>query len=168
MKNKSILRCRLIICFLLITSLIAAQTTEPKSNVAKNYAPYSTMLKKELGQLLDPSAKTFTDMFAPDGILEFPYNPTLQNIRIEGKASIAAQLEKAAGTAIIDSITEVTVYRTKAPNIVILEFDGKGHNIKTGYTYKQHYISVITMANGYIVHYRDYFNPLGYKGIYDL
>jgi len=167
MKNKNVLRYQLIICFVLATSGIAAQTTETKSKVAENFAPYSAMLKKVLGQRLDSSAKTFTDMFAADGILEFPYNLTLQNVRLEGKAAIAAQLEKAAGTAIIDSITNVTVHQTTAPNMVILEFDGKGHNIKTGHTYKQHYISVITMSNGYIIRYVDFFNPLGYKGIYD-
>ncbi len=157
-----------MVCFILATLNITAQTAEPKSNVAKNFVPYSDMLRKALGQLLDSSAKTVTDMFAADGILEFPYNPTLQNIRIEGKDAIAAQYEKAAGTAIIDSIMGLTVYQTTTPNLVILEFDGKGHNIKTGHTYKQHYISVITMRGGYIVRYIDYFNPLGYKGIYDL
>jgi hypothetical protein len=43
---------------------------------------------------------------------------------------------------------------------VIVEFSCTGEGVETGAPYDQVYISVVTLREGRIAHYRDYWNPL--------
>ena len=46
------------------------------------------------------------------------------------------------------------------PDGFVLETSCEGVATHTGKPYNQQYISVITLRDGHIVHYRDYWNPL--------
>jgi ketosteroid isomerase-like protein len=43
---------------------------------------------------------------------------------------------------------------------VIFEFSCSGEGVATGAPYNQLYVSVVTLRDGRIAHYRDYWNPL--------
>ncbi|TYC52976.1 hypothetical protein FMN50_15435 [Rhodobacterales bacterium] len=43
---------------------------------------------------------------------------------------------------------------------VVFEFSCQGQGIETGKPYDQDYISVVTLRDGRVCHYRDYWNPL--------
>ncbi len=59
-----------------------------------------------------------------------------------------------------DRMGEPVVHPSTDPDVVIVEFEGFGRGVATREPYDQNYISVIRTANGHIVHYRDYWNPL--------
>ncbi len=130
------------------------------ANQPDQFSSFSSLLRAALDDLLVPDAETFLDMVADDIVMEFPYAPPAAVPRVEGKAALAEYLAGAAALITIETMSEPVVHRTQDPDIVILEFTCTGHGTETGIAYNQTYISVVTLADGYITHYRDYWNPL--------
>lgn len=118
------------------------------------------MLRAALGDLLADDAHHFLDMFAEDGVIEFPYAPPGGTARLQGRPALADYLPRVTAAIRFDTVSTPTVHRTHNPEVLILEFSAEGHGLQTGLSYDQRYISVITVRAGRIVHYRDYWNPL--------
>jgi len=123
-------------------------------------ASFSAMLRGALDDLLDPGATTFVEMFDEAGVMEFPSAPPGGVGRIGGRAEVAAYLAALADAVVIDAIGSPIVHRTVDPQTVVQEFDGQGQSVATWRAYQQRCISIIRTADGKIVHYRDYWNPL--------
>ena len=121
---------------------------------------FLAMLRRVLGSRLKPGAETFPDMFAIDGILEYPYAPVGLNTVFTGRDAIIANFQRIRKILRIDSVAEVSEIGGFDPNVVVIEFTGHGEGLTTGESYDQRYISVIQMRDGSIVRYRDYWNPL--------
>lgn len=121
---------------------------------------FSLMLRRALGDKLDPSAESFVDMFDPNGVMEFPYAYAGLPRRIEGQEALKNHLAMVVNLISVDRITEATVIESTDPEISVLEFEGFGTGVATGEPYEQRYVSIIRTRNGRIVHYKDYWNPL--------
>lgn len=59
----------------------------------------------------------------------------------------------------IDGFQDLVVHSMESGTF-ILEFNCTGRGAKTGLPYNQRYISVITLKDGHITRYLDYWNPL--------
>lgn len=121
---------------------------------------FSTMLRDALHDRLVPDATTFLEMFADDGVMEFPFAPPGLTTRLQGKDALAAHLQSLSGLVALDGMSTPTVHQTVDPAVFVLEFEGSGRAIANGAPYQQTYISVITICDGRIARYRDYWNPL--------
>ena len=121
---------------------------------------FPAMLRRVLGSRLRPDAETFTDMFAVDGILEYPFAPPGLSTPIAGRDAIVANFQRIRKLLRIDSVADASEVETSDPDMVVLEFSGRGQGVTTGETYKQRYVSVIRLRDGSIVHYKDYWNPI--------
>lgn len=120
---------------------------------------FSALLRRALDDL-DPGARTFLQMLSDDAVMEFPYAPAGMTQRLEGRAAIAEYLGALTDVLMIESLSAPVVHRLVQPGVTILEFTGVGQSVRSGKSYDQSYISVITVRGGHIVHYRDYWNPL--------
>jgi ketosteroid isomerase-like protein len=49
---------------------------------------------------------------------------------------------------------------TQDPEVIVAEIDATGFVVATGRPYELRYIAVLTIREGLIVSYRDYWNPL--------
>jgi hypothetical protein len=149
---------------LLIAAALTAMTT---SAFAQAAAPtpgivesFPAMLRRVLGDRLEPGVTTFPDMFGADGVLEYPYALPGLRTPLVGRDAIVANFQIIRKLLRIDNVTEVVVYNTDDPQVVMIEFAGHGEGLITGEPYDQRYISVIRVRDGHIVHYKDYWNPL--------
>jgi ketosteroid isomerase-like protein len=120
---------------------------------------FSAMLRETLGERLNPDAKTFVEMVAEDGVMEFPFALPSPR-RVEGREALAAHIAFLAGRIEFLSVSDVVKHVTGDPEVFIIEFAGSGRAVATGEPFEQRYISVIRLRDGHIVHYRDYWNPL--------
>jgi uncharacterized protein len=113
---------------------------------------------RELMLALDMSGQA--DLYAEDGVFEFPFAPPGLPSRFEGRESVRAMLV-AAGRMTEDSghrpidLEDVRVHITADPEIVISEFvvvieSSDGARIRVPY------ISVTQIRDGEILVYRDY------------
>jgi len=120
---------------------------------------FSAMLRETLGDRLNPGAETFVEMFAEDGVMEFPYALPSPR-RLEGREALAAHLAYLARLVELLSVSDVVKHETTDPEVFIVEFASSGRAVATGEPFEQRYISVIRVRDGHIVHYKDYWNPL--------
>src|SRR5471030_1955382 len=123
---------------------------------------FSAMLRKTLCEHLNPDAETFVQMFAENGVMEFPF--ALPNVaqRVEGREALSVRLGFLSGLIEFNSVSDVVKHETSDPEVFIVEFAGFGKGLKTGEPFEQRYISVIRVHNGQIVHYKDYWNPVAF------
>lgn len=123
-------------------------------------ANFADMLRTALGDNLALDATTFLTMMAEDGVMEFPYHSAGPALRLEGRAAISAHIANIAGMIEIDGFHDLVVHESREPGVFILELNCTGSGVKTGLPYNQRYVSVITVKDGHIIRYLDYWNPL--------
>lgn len=110
--------------------------------------------------LLAKDMAGFIGLYAPDATVVFPFAPPGRPRRLCGRAEIHAYLIDYPQVLDLRSIASTTVHRTDDPEVIIAEFTAEGRIVRTGKPYVAHYIAVLTVRNGQIAHYRDYWNPL--------
>ncbi|RYG69097.1 nuclear transport factor 2 family protein [bacterium] len=122
-------------------------------------ATFSKFLRESLNDLLSPNATTFIGMLAENAVIEFPYTPPGGQKRVESQAAIEKYVAGVSGMLDFGAMTLHARHNSEG-GVVILEFSCNGSGTQTGEPYNQDYISVITIRDGLIAHYRDYWNPL--------
>jgi uncharacterized protein len=123
------------------------------------------MLKAALGDVVDQSAEGLTELVSEDAIMEFPYAPPGRPKRVIGRAALDQYLRRIEGLFAIESHTDPVVHRTTDPNVVILEYSIHARVNGNGQPYDQTYISVITLKDKKIVHFKDYWNPMAIQSL---
>lgn len=126
---------------------------------AAKLTSFTAMLRAALGDRLAPGAGSFAEMFADDGVFEFPYAPPGLAKAARGRAEIDRHLAS-LGDFALDEIAPPIVRPVEGGRDVVIEFEARGHNTRTGAPYDQRYISVVETRDGRIARYRDYWNPL--------
>ncbi|WP_415401797.1 nuclear transport factor 2 family protein [Tateyamaria sp. SN3-11] len=116
------------------------------------------ILRKGLGDRIDPDAQSFLDLFAEDCVFEAPYAPPGFIARIDGRDALGRYLMALPDLIRIDDFFDLRVSEMADPNKVVLEFRGSGEG-RTGASYDQKWISVIETHDGKITYYADYWDP---------
>jgi len=120
---------------------------------------FSQMLRSSLAGLLDPTHISFVEMLREDAIMEFPFAPDGLPRKLAGRAAVREHLENLRGRLQFKGFT-VPVVHTTGSGVMVLEFSGSAVALPSNRPYEQDYVSVITLQDGQIAHYRDYWNPL--------
>jgi uncharacterized protein len=118
---------------------------------------FSDLLRGALGSRLTDE-QGMADLFTQDVVFEFPYAPEGLPRRLNGIAALSDHLMRLEPMLKLGECTLHAVH--PSDDTVIVEFSCTGSGIVTGLPYDQDYISVITLRDGRISHYRDYWNPL--------
>lgn len=107
----------------------------------------------------------FADLFAEDGVFEYPFGvPGMPSV-LEGREAIRRHVVESRrdirSLLAIDDIVS-TVHETADPNVVITESDIVGTTLATGEPFRfRSGVSVVTVRDGEVVGFRDYMNVLG-------
>lgn len=123
-------------------------------------ASFAALLRTALGDNLAPAANSFVEMMAENGVMEFPYITANEPVRLHGREAVRRHLASLEGLIDIESFHDLIVHPSQTPGVFILQMQCIGTAVTTGLPYNQRYISVITVAEGHIVNYLDYWNPL--------
>jgi uncharacterized protein len=113
--------------------------------------------------VLERDVEGQADLFAPDGVLEWPFAPAGVPSHLEGREAIRAVLEplgrrvRLAGTR--PTGVRSVVHETLDPEVVVVELELEGEVAATGDAYRLPYIQVFRVRDGAIVSFRDYFGP---------
>jgi uncharacterized protein len=118
---------------------------------------FGDLLKGALGPAL-VAADEFLDLFAEDVVFEFPYAPEGLAKRLDGRDRLAAHLARLGPLLQFDRFDLDASY--VCGDTVVFEFTCEGRGVTTGVAYDQTYISVVTLRDGRITRYKDYWNPL--------
>src|ERR1700721_927526 len=120
--------------------------------------PFFEVVLKGLSELGD--GKHFFDTFADDAIFEsrFPFPGGFVTIR--GRANLMTSLSGYGKTIKLHSGDALVVHRTQDRRVVIIEYEVHGKVLSSGAPYDNRFISVVTIENRKIVHWRDYMDSL--------
>ena len=100
------------------------------------------------------------DLWADDGVLEFPFAPPGRRSRYVGKADILAYMKPVAGRMQIDEVEYLRVHPMLDPRMVCMEMGLKGRVLTTGAALNQKYVSILETREGKLWRYREYWNPI--------
>ncbi|WP_433578252.1 nuclear transport factor 2 family protein [Nocardia brasiliensis] len=113
--------------------------------------------------LRDSDIAGFVELFADDAVIEFPFAPAGRPTRLDGRTALGEYMAAYPDTFDIRKLTTTAVYRTQSPEVVVAEFSAEGFLRATGNPYQAHYIVVMTVLDGRITRYRDYWNALAFQ-----
>src|SRR6201986_2682048 len=132
----------------------------PMRDMAKYAAmrPYFELVAQSLRGLVE--GIDFFDMHADDVVVEYIITVPDYPRRIVGREALA-ELYSDYGDSIVQSgSSDVHRYYDAAKSVVVLEYTMHGTVVHTGASYTNRFISVITVKDRKIVHWRDYLDPL--------
>ncbi len=110
--------------------------------------------------ILQEDIPQWIELFHEDAVFEYPFAPPGFPQEVRGKAAMFEQFKDFPKVFHFDEFTDMQRHQTLDPDVLIVEFLGRGEVLTTGKAYHQRYISVVQMKDGKIFHYRDYWNPL--------
>ncbi len=120
--------------------------------------PFFRIIEQGLTGLVQPGH--FFDLLAEDITVDYVVTVPGYPRHIEGRAAVA-ELYRPYGTMIIlDRCFDLAVHHDAAKGVVVLEYASEGHVVGTGHRYSNRYISVLTLRDGEVVHWRDYLDPV--------
>lgn len=104
----------------------------------------------------------FADLFAADGVLEYPFTPPGFPAVIEGQEAIRALHSTTSKFRRLFDMAEVTsvVHQTHDPEVVVVEIEHRGMSHVTHRPYRMLSLSIIRVRDSRIVHCRDFMNPI--------
>jgi uncharacterized protein len=109
----------------------------------------------------------FADLFASDGVLEYPFAAPGMPQRLEGREAIRAfHGPRARQRPMEIDQLDAEVHETTDPDVVIVEIESRGTSLVTGRPYRLGALGVITVRDGEIVSYRDYMNPIALADVF--
>lgn len=104
--------------------------------------------------------EAWVELFTPDATFTFPFAPAGMPTVVEGRDALLAHMSNFPETFEVETIDLVFV-ESADPLVAVAEFGLTGRAKPTGKPYNQRCISVVrTDADGRIVRYHDYWNPL--------
>jgi ketosteroid isomerase-like protein len=120
--------------------------------------PFFKIILEGLSGLVD--GEHFFHTFAEDArfesLYEFPGWPRT----IRGRSGLMKALSGYGDNIKLESSDGLVVHRTQDQRVVILEYEVHGKIARTGGPYDNRFISVVTIENRKIVHWRDYMDSL--------
>ncbi|MGX9272762.1 nuclear transport factor 2 family protein [Pantoea ananatis] len=120
----------------------------------------TTLVRQALYQHLRPETPTLLSMMSDDILFEFPYALPGSVPSIKGKSALAAHLAQIAGLISLESMTLHNTVIDPYAKRAVLEISCRGIAPETGNRYDQQYVCVLTLQDGLISHWHDYWNPL--------
>jgi ketosteroid isomerase-like protein len=102
----------------------------------------------------------YFDAVADDAVFEFRYVFPGFPTKIVGRDVLMALYSGYGDSTILHSGDALIVHRSQRPGVVILEYEVHGRKIRTGKAYDNRFISVVTIEDRKIVHWRDYMDSL--------
>jgi len=120
--------------------------------------PFFEVVLRGLSGLVD--GKHYFDTFADDAVFESRYHFPGWPATIRGRASLMTSLSGYGKTIKLHSGDKLVVHRSQDSRVVILEYEVHGKILSSGAPYDNRLISVITIENRKIIHWRDYMDSL--------
>lgn len=103
------------------------------------------------------------ELFAEDGVWEFPKVTQGSKVKLEGRDAIRewvianAKSARETGQRVL-GYDEIVIHETADPNVIVVEYDLHGEVTHTGEKFRRSYVQVLRVRDGKIQSLRDFFN----------
>ncbi|MGB9112070.1 MAG: nuclear transport factor 2 family protein [Acidimicrobiales bacterium] len=127
-------------------------------NDFKALDPFFRIVEQGLDGIADGGH--FFDLLADDVIFDYIITVPDYPKHVEGRAAVA-ELYRPYGTMIVlDRCYDLAIHHDTKTGVVVLEYASEGRVVSTGATYTNRYVSVLTINDRKVAHWRDYLDPV--------
>jgi ketosteroid isomerase-like protein len=119
--------------------------------------PFFRVIEEGLAGLVDGGH--FFDLLAENVVFEFIITVPDYPRQIAGRDNLIELYRGYQNTFFLDRCFDLRVHRAN-DSTVTLEYASEGRAVATGRPYGNQYISVVTIKDRKIIHWRDYLDPL--------
>jgi uncharacterized protein len=102
----------------------------------------------------------FFELLAEDVVFEYVVSVPGYPQRIEGRRAVAELYRDYGHGIVLRSADQLTVHLDREASVLVLEYAVHGQAVRTGRPYDNRFISVITVRDGKVTHWRDYLDPV--------
>jgi ketosteroid isomerase-like protein len=120
--------------------------------------PFFEIVMEGLSGLVD--GNHYFETFAEDAIFESRYRFPGWPVTIRGRANLMASLSGYGKTIKLQAGDGLIVHRSQDSRTLILEYEVHGRIVSNDARYDNRLISVVTIENRKIIHWRDYMDSL--------
>ena len=132
--------------------------TDPKYAAFAALDPFFQIVQQGLSGLVDGGH--YFDTIAGDAIFEFRYDFPGWPRLVTGRDALMDLYSGYGDNIVLHGADALVVHRSQDPRVVIIEYDVHGRILATGVPYDNRFISVVTIQDRKIVHWRDYMDSL--------
>ncbi|MEB8336142.1 nuclear transport factor 2 family protein [Streptomyces endophyticus] len=118
------------------------------------------LFRHSLKLLLDKNIADWVGLWAEGGVMEFPFAPPGWPRRLDGREAVASYMRHYPDHIDLHEFPELRILQTTDPRTIVVEMRGVGRLVETDVPFDMTYIAVVTVEDGHITSYRDYWNPL--------
>jgi ketosteroid isomerase-like protein len=132
--------------------------TDPKYKAFTALNPFFDIVLRGLAGQVD--GDHFFDTIAEHAVFEYRYIFPGYPQKLASREALMALYAGYGNNILLHSADALVVHRSQDPRVVILEYDVHGQIIRTGASYDNRFVSVVTIEERKIVHWRDYMDSL--------
>jgi ketosteroid isomerase-like protein len=120
--------------------------------------PFFEISQQGLAGLVD--GEHYFDTIAEDAVFEFRYIFPAWPQTVNGREALIALYAGYGKNIVLHGADALVIHRSQDPHVVIIEYEVHGKIVATGAPYDNRFISVVTIDDRKIVHWRDYMDSL--------
>ena len=120
--------------------------------------PFFRIIEQGLQGLAD--GDHFFELLADDVVFDFVITVPDYPRHIVGRGALIELYRGYGSTFFLDRCHDLRVQQSDSTSSVVLEYGSQGKVVATGYPYSNRYISVITLKDRKVSHWRDCLDPL--------
>jgi ketosteroid isomerase-like protein len=132
--------------------------TDPKYKAFRALDPFFNIVQQGLAGQVDGSH--YFDTIADHVVFEFRYIFPGWPQTLNSREALMALYAGYGNNIMLHGADALVVHRSQDAGVVILEYEVHGRTIRTGASYDNRFISVVTIEDRKIVHWRDYMDSL--------
>ncbi|MFJ9821327.1 nuclear transport factor 2 family protein [Streptomyces sp. NPDC101151] len=141
-------------------ALRGGPVTMPMDDIADFAAldPFFRIIEEGLSGLVD--GEHFFDLLAEDVIFEYVISVPGYPRRVEGRQAVAGLYRGYGNVMVLRSADSLAVHRDPRTSVVVLEYAVHGRAVHTRRAYDNRFVSVITVKDRKVTHWRDHLDPV--------
>jgi ketosteroid isomerase-like protein len=132
--------------------------TDPKYKAFTALDPFFDIVQQGLAGQVD--GDHYFDTIADNAVFEFRYIFPGWPQKVNSREALMALYAGYGNNIFLHGADALVVHRSQDARVVILEYDVHGKIIRTGASYDNRFISVVTIEGRKIVQWRDYMDSL--------
>lgn len=120
--------------------------------------PFFRIIKEGLDGLVD--GDDYFDLLAEDVVFEYVISVPGYPRRVEGRQNIIDLYSGYGDYMEMRSADNLRVYRDREASVSVLEYEVHGKSVQTGRPYNNRFVSIVTVNDRKVIHWRDYLDPV--------
>lgn len=120
--------------------------------------PFFGIIEEGVAGLVD--GERYFEMLTEDVVFEYIITVPGYPRRVQGRQAVADLYRPYGSSIVLERCYDLALHRDTTTGVIVLEYASEGHVVATAAPYANRYISVLTITDRVITHWRDYLDPI--------